>query len=48
MIRKNQEFYERATMHTEIINRAETLETQRRILEENLAQLKSSFRELKG
>lgn len=43
---KNKTFYEQAVQHKEILNKADTLETKRRIIEDNLAQLRASFRQL--
>lgn len=43
---KNKTFYEQAVQHKEILNKADTLETKRRIIEDNLAQLRSSMKQL--
>lgn len=45
---ENKQFYNQAIKYTEIINKADTLRTQRDIIEENLGQTRATLIELKG
>lgn len=48
IVKENKEFFDQAGKHQDIINKVDTLRTQRNIIEENLGQTRANLIELKG